>query len=696
MELIRVLFVVMLWKGYVARMTASVSSGFQPNYRGCANKIALALPYCDESLSVDDRVNDLVSRLSLEEKVATISPQPSLGDTCGDHTAGKADIGLPDYFWLTETNTNVAALCYTDPYKCPTTFVGPLGMGSSFNRTSWKMKGSVLGTELRAFHNIGWHRANTGNKIGLTGFGPNLNIARDPRFGRVSELPGEDPFHSGIYGYEMVSGMQEPDARGHPKMLAYLKHFTAYSRETNRGHDTYNITTFDFFDTYLKQYEIAFKANASGVMCSYDAENGNPSCANDFILNEVLRKRFNQPHALVTTDCGAVNNMLGAPVYAPTELHAAAWTIGNGTDIEMGSTIWTNNLTNAVRAGMVTEDVVTRSVTRAFRQLFLAGRFDRPENVGWATLGVADINSTWAQQVQREAGLQSMVLLKNKDELLPLKRGSQIAVVGPMSRSRDLMSDYAGGTGESGCWPNSDESCVTTIADAIARANTGGHTTQAEGCDVNSNDTSKFADAIALVREADVAVLVLGNDRTIEHEGLDRPDIVLSGVQDAFAKAVLAVGKPTLLIMANGGALAIDDLVEHCDAIVEAFNPAQNTPELAAQLFGDENRWGKLPVTIYPASFAKEKAMTDYDMSGGVGRTYRYYTGTPLFAFGHGLSLTSFDLACERKTEEEVWPITVSCLVNNTGRMDGDEVIQVYHEVGQDIHEFVGNTHVSL
>ena len=199
-----------------------------PNYKGCLNETARKLPYCDESKTIDERVDDLISRLTLEEKINTISPQPSLGDTCGDHTAGKASIGLPDYFWLTETNSNVAAHCYTEKYKCPSTFVGPLGMGASFNRTSWNMKGSVIGTEMRAFHNLAWHRGNTGNLIGLTGFGPNLNIARDPRFGRISELPGEDPYHSGTYGYHMIQGMQEKDENGHPKMLAYLKHFTAY------------------------------------------------------------------------------------------------------------------------------------------------------------------------------------------------------------------------------------------------------------------------------------------------------------------------------------------------------------------------------------------------------------------------------------------------------------------------------------
>jgi hypothetical protein len=170
-----------------------------PNYKGCADALSKGLPYCDTTLSVDERVSWLMHNLTLDEKIAMISPQPALGETCGDHTAGKASIGLPDYFWLTEANTNIAAACHTTPWKCATTFIGPMGMGASFNRTLWHLKGSVMGHEMRAFHNLAWHRGNAGDLLGLTGFGPNINIARDPRFGRSSELPGEDPFLNGHY-----------------------------------------------------------------------------------------------------------------------------------------------------------------------------------------------------------------------------------------------------------------------------------------------------------------------------------------------------------------------------------------------------------------------------------------------------------------------------------------------------------------
>ena len=278
---------------------AATSKPTGPSYFACApHSAGASLPFCNTSLSIDERVDDFIGRLSLEEKVALIGPDPSLGSTCNDHTAGVARLGVPQWMWLVETNTGDNSACYAQD-RCASTFPGPMAMGASFNRSSWRLKGSVLGSELRAFNNLGWHRdAGVAAKafIGLTGFGPNINIARDPRFGRSSELPGEDPTLSGVYATEMVQGMQEEDAHGYPKMLAFLKHFTAYSTETNRGHDDYTISQHDLFETYLPQYEMAFtKGGASGAMCSYNAVNGHPSCANSFVLKTLLKESWS-PH----------------------------------------------------------------------------------------------------------------------------------------------------------------------------------------------------------------------------------------------------------------------------------------------------------------------------------------------------------------------------------------------------------------
>jgi hypothetical protein len=234
-----------------------------PNDQGCLAPLARAHPYCNETLSIAARVAALVGAMNLTEKVSRMY---SCVDTCDTCPCPVPRLGLPAFAYLLEANTAVAAMCLDG--RCATVFNGPLGLAASFNRTAWGQKGRVLGRETRAFNNHGGTRG-LGPLTGLAGFGPNINVVRDPRFGRNSELPGEDPFLSGSYAVAMTRGMRETDARGHPMMVSYLKHFTAYSRETGRGHDTYEISAFDFGETYLPQYEMGMvDGQSDGVMCS--------------------------------------------------------------------------------------------------------------------------------------------------------------------------------------------------------------------------------------------------------------------------------------------------------------------------------------------------------------------------------------------------------------------------------------------
>ena len=661
---------------------SSSCSGTAPNFHGCLDAAARALPYCNVSLSFEARVQDLRRRLTLVEKIAMIAPQPQLGDPCGDLTAGAPALGLPGWSWLVETNSAVNAACL-GPGRCATTFSGPLGFGASFNRTLWHLKGSVLGTEMRAFANARWHRKDPKVLVTLTGYGPNINIVRDPRFGRNSELVSEDPLLSGAYATEMVRGMQEEDTNGYPKMLAYLKHFTAYSTEANRGHDTYNISARDLWETYLAQYETAFvEGRATGAMCSYNAVNGAPSCANAHLLNRVIRGRWGRRDAHICTDCGAVANLRGPPVHAPSDEAAAAFALNNGTDLEMGSTVWTGHLLRAVQRGLTTEAAVDAAWRRGYLPHFRAGRFDPLERVSWAKIGPDAINSTRHQRVQYEAALQSLVLLKNLPRRgLPLRTGAHVAVLGPLGHTRQgLLSDYAG---DQQCF-EPDLRCIPTIAEAIAAANAGGRTVGAAGVGVTDRSTAGVAAALALGAAADVIVLVLGIDKTVEHEGQDRADTALPGQQEPFAKAVLALGRPVVLVLCNGGALAIDGLIEGPVAIVEAFSPAVMGPTaLAHSVFGAANRWGKLPVTMYPHAYITEQPMTNYDMAKAPGRTYKYYAGRPLFPFGHGLSLTSFSMQCSGPGPAPA--MRYRCRVQNAGPRDGDEVLMVFHRAGDDV-----------
>ena len=321
---------------------------------------------------------------------------------------------------------------------------------------------------------------------------------------------------------------------------------------------------------------------------------------------------------------------------------------------------------------------------------------DPPNASKWSTLGAETINSTAHRALVSDAGLQSLVLLTNQGDALPLSGGSSVAVVGPQAVGRHtLLSDYYG---DEVCW-TSDEcqghdcfDCIPTVAEAVERANLGGVTTSAAGVEINSNDTSGIAAALDLARAADAVVLVLGIDHSIEREGTDRTDTALPGEQEPFAKQVLALGKPTVLVLVNGGALAIDGLLDEAReapyAIVEAFNPnVGGGAAIAASLFGHENKWGKLPVTMYPHGYIADQPMTNYDMSKAPGRTYRYYTGTPLFEFGTGLSLTSFELSCARdeRSASALAAGTVVCELANVGDREGDEVVMAYHSAGDEI-----------
>ncbi len=229
--------------------------------------------------------------------------------------------------------------------------------------------------------------------------------------------------HAGLYATHYLRGMQEEDKNGHPKIISFLKHYTAYSKETNRGHDTYNISMYDFFDSYLPQYEIAFKwGGARGVMCSYNGENGHPSCANDFILRRVMRELWDRHDAFASTDCGAVSNLRGAPINAPSDAHAAAYAINNGTDLEMGSELVRKNLMEALKMNLTSEHIINEAAWRTLVHLFKVGRFDRLEDIEWSRFNENDVASDWHHKIRDEAALQSFVLLKNEN-VLPLATG---------------------------------------------------------------------------------------------------------------------------------------------------------------------------------------------------------------------------------------------------------------------------------
>lgn len=684
------------------RSVRSSAPGGRGNYNypngyvyGCYD-VSKGLPFCDSKLSVDQRLDDLMSRMSTEEKMYFLGgdTKNTKIDACTNMDGGLLRLGIPRELNLVETNSAVEGYCL-DNNLCTTEFPGPMNMAATFNQTLWRKKGEVISTEMRALNNLNWYRSVEApySLIGLSGFGPNINIARDPRFGRISELPGEDPYLSGVYAREYVRGQQEGEDPRFAKMIAGLKHYACYSVENGREYRSFAVSTFDFWDSYLPQYQMAFvEGNALQVMCSYASENGVPSCASDFLLNQVVRKKWNRTDVVVSTDCGAISNMQYHNKYAKDATDAAAKSINGGSDIDLGdmyfpaSSIGGNGaLQDALSKKQTSLAQINASLRRVLKRRFITGQFDPIEDQPYADLskyGRSQVNSSDSWALMLDAALQSLVLLKNGNGLLPLRQGSKIAVVGPQSfAQRDMLEDYAGRTCHSGSFD-----CVQTIAGMIAAYNAKGQTLVAKGVDVDSKDTSGIPEALYAVQQSDYVVLVLGDGYGQEHETLDRTSISLPGQQEFLAKQVLGLHKPTILVIVSYGQIAIDNLMD-VDALIQAFCSGMRGAEAIARgIFGLDNRWGKLPVTIYPANYVNQVDMYSFDMTKSPGRTYRYYTGQPLFAFGQGLSLTTFNMSCSIVSK-----VYLSCTIGNSGQRDGDEVIMIYHNVSQQIKHAVNH-----
>lgn len=694
--------------------TPPVQTGSLPNFYvwGCLpGNVSADFPFCDSSKTVEDRLDDLIGRLTTEEKIGLMSADSTTHvSTCNFMDSGVMRLGIPHYMQLVETNTAVASTCL-GPYKCSTNYPGPTGLGGTFNRTLWWAKGHAMGQEMRAFNNLNWYRATDDapySLIGLNGYGPNINIARDPRYGRTSELPGEDPFLSGTYAVNMVRGAQGLDEydSGSSKYLKTtfgLKHYALYSVEEERSSFIPNVTAHDLWETFLPQYALGFShkdadgnpaGGAMGTMCSYAGLNGVPSCANDYLLNTIVRGKFGRPDVVVGTDCGAVNNMVYGNQYASSSEDAAQKACNGGSDMELGDSLWAPKaaggqdlLNQAIKDNLVTSDRLDESVRRILNVRFLTGSFDPLVNQPYTKIGAEAVNSTAAQQLNLEAALQSFVLLKNDNAVLPIVKGKKTALLGPhVFSTRDLMSDYKGD--EQCAGGGSDFSCFSTIATAFTNANGPENTVVSEGVDLASFNTTGIAAAIAAAKSAEQVILFIGIGNTQEHEGIDRQNISLPGYQEMFTNQVLAVCKqnniPAAVVLINGGVLGIDSIVPAADAIVEAFYPSvRGADALAMTLFGEQNRWGKLPVTMYPENYPSLVSMTDFDMSKGPGRTYKYYTGQPLFPFGHGMSYSDFSMKCS--TNQTSLPLQVQCTIELQTGPTGDEVLMMFHRVSSNI-----------
>jgi beta-glucosidase len=615
------------------------------------------------------RTTDLIRRMSLAEKVSQLkNAAPAI-----------QRLGLPAYDYWNEALHGVANNGFA------TVFPEPVGGAASWNPALFCQQGTVIGIEGRAKFNDYADRHGGDSKwwAGLTYWTPNVNIFRDPRWGRGQETYGEDPFLTAEIGIAFVRGIQGDDPK-YMLAMACAKHFAVHSGpEPDRHRFNAVVSERDLYDTYLPQFErVVREGRVAGVMSAYNAINGVPASASRFFLTELLRERWGFD-GYVVSDCDAIRDIHGEKQhrYVKTAEEAAALAVKAGCNLCCGGDY--NALVRAVQQGLVTENEIDEALHHTLWTRFRLGLFDPAADVPFSRYTLRDNDLPGHAQVALELARQSIVLLKN-DGILPLDRtkGRQIAVIGPNAASKSMLEgNYHGSASR----PISILEGIRRIAEPdlkVLHAMGSPVTTKPGTAPWSGQDNTTDrpvaelkAEALAVAAQADVIIYVGGITPAQEGESFDRDSIELPAEQSDLIKALHATGKPVVMVNCSGSAMALPWEDEHLGAIVQAWYPGQEGGRAVAEvLFGLVNPSGHLPVTFY-RSTADLPDFADYAMRG---RTYRYFTGRPLYAFGHGLSYTTFDYANLRVARAAEGALTVTLDVTNSGTRDGDDVVQLY------------------
>jgi beta-glucosidase len=623
----------------------------------------------DASKSLRARGDDLIRRMALAEKVSQLK----------NAAPGIPRLGLPAYDYWNEALHGVANNGFA------TVFPEPVGAAASWNPALFHREGTIIGIEGRAKFNdyANGHNGDSKWWAGLTYWTPNVNIFRDPRWGRGQETYGEDPYLTSEIGIEFVKGIQGADPR-YMLAMACAKHYAVHSGpESDRHRFDAVISERDLFDTYLPQFErVVREGKVAGVMSAYNSINGVPASASGFLLTELLRHRWGF-EGYVVSDCDAIRDIHGEKQhhFVKTAEEAAALAVKAGCNLCCGGDY--NALVRAVQQGLVTEKEIDEALYHTLWTRFRLGLFDPAETVPYSKYSLKDVDLPEHGQVALEIARQSIVLLKN-DGVLPLDRSKlkQIAVIGPNADSKSMLEGNYHGTA----------SQPLSILDGIKRfAGADLKVTYAMGSPITTkpgtapwsgqdNTTKRSvaelkAEALELAAQADVVVYVGGITPAQEGESFDRESIELPQEQEDLVRALHATGKPVVLINCSGSAMGLTWEDENLPALMQAWYPGQQGGRAVAEvLFGVVNPSGHLPVTFYRAT-ADLPAFSDYSMKN---RTYRYFTGKPLYAFGHGLSYTKFDYANLSVAQAGKGALTVRMEITNSGAREGDDVVQLY------------------
>ncbi|TSJ44602.1 family 3 glycosyl hydrolase [Mucilaginibacter corticis] len=620
--------------------------------------------YLDYTKPVDERVKDLLSRMTLEEKAEYLN-----------HVGPDIPkFGIKSDKW----NQSLHGVVWTRP---TTMFPVSIAMAATWDTKLVYTEATAISDEARAIYN-GWHQDPNfqGEKKGLIYRSPVINVSRNPYWGRINECFGEDPFLTGRIGVAHVKGLQGNDPK-YLKLVSTLKHYAVNNVETDRTSRSATVSERMLHEFWLPHFkDCIVEGGAQSIMASYNAINGVPNNINHMMLTDILKNRWGFK-GFVVSDLGGVNTMVNGHEKGQMSYEeAVAKSINAGCDFSDKE--FMQYIPIAVSKGLLTQAKLDESVSRVMRDRFLLGEFDPQEKVPYSKIPMSVIGSPEHINLALKAAQEAMVLLTNKDHLLPLNKNKikTIAVIGPHA---DMFT--AGG------YSGKPINAVNPMQGIKNRMAPGTEIIYAAGAEItpprkNAPEFDKAAElqkAVDAAKKADVAILYIGTTLNVEAEGKDRTSLELPGNQEELVKAVLAVNPRTIVVLMNAGPLTIPYIKEHAPAIIEAWWPGeQGGNAIADAIFGNINPGGKMPLTVY-ASADQVPSQDEYDVTKGF--TYMYINGKPLFPFGHGLSYTTFNYSNLKLSANQIKAtdaITVSVDVKNTGKMAGDEVVQLYiHDV---------------
>ena len=631
--------------------------------------------YKDAKAPIEKRIDDLISRMTLEEKVLQLN-QYTLGRNNNVNNVGEevkkvpSEIGSLIYFDINpelrnsmqkkameESRLGIPIIFgYDAIHGFRTIYPISLGQACSWNPGLVEQACAVSAQEAR-MSGVDWT------------FSPMIDVARDPRWGRVAEGYGEDPYTNGVFAAASVRGYQGDDMSAENRMAACLKHYVGYgASEAGRDYVYTEISAQTLWDTYLLPYEMGVKAGAATLMSSFNDISGVPGSANPYIMTEILKKRWKHD-GFIVSDWGAVEQLKNQGL-AATKKDAAQYAFNAGLEMDMMSHAYDRHLKELVEEGKVTMAQVDESVRRVLRVKFRLGLFERPYTP--VTNEKDRFFRPQSMAVAAQLAAESMVLLKNDNQILPLTNKKKIAVVGPMAKNGwDLLGSWCG---------HGKDTDVEMLYDGLT-AEYGGDAElrYAMGCKPQGNDRSGFAGALDVARWSDVVIVCLGEMLTWSGENASRSTIALPQIQEELVKELKEAGKPVILVLSNGRPLELNRMEPLCDAILEIWQPGINgARSMAGILSGRINPSGKLAMT-FPYSTGQIPIYYNRRKSGrGHQGFYKDITSDPLYPFGHGLSYTEFKYGTVTPSATKVKrgdKLSAEVTVTNTGARDGAETV---------------------